>query len=95
MLAVNPQPEQSSQGQDAARGDAAGEARAKPMFWLRPIPGARVRLTLRNPLDEETRTRAPLSLGAVMRSRRRVDRPKRADEGDSGRSAESHQGTPC
>ena len=30
--------------------------------------GARVRLTLRNPLDDEKRARAPLSLGAVMHS---------------------------
>jgi Flp pilus assembly protein CpaB len=30
--------------------------------------GARVRLSLRNPLDDDMRTRAPLSLGAVMRS---------------------------
>lgn len=30
--------------------------------------GARVRLTLRNPLDESTRTRAPLALDTVMRT---------------------------
>jgi Flp pilus assembly protein CpaB len=30
--------------------------------------GARVRLTLRNPLDDRTRTNAPVSLGAVVRS---------------------------
>jgi pilus assembly protein CpaB len=30
--------------------------------------GARVRLTLRNPLDDGTRTNAPISLGAVVRS---------------------------
>ena len=30
--------------------------------------GARVRLTLRNPLDGETRTHSQLSLGTVMRS---------------------------
>jgi Flp pilus assembly protein CpaB len=30
--------------------------------------GARVRLTLRNPLDDETRSRPPLTLDAVMRT---------------------------
>ena len=30
--------------------------------------GARVRLTLRNPLDDDLRPRNPLSLGAVMRA---------------------------
>jgi hypothetical protein len=29
--------------------------------------GARVRLTLRNPLDEATRSRSVLTLGSVMR----------------------------
>ena len=31
-------------------------------------PGARVRLTLRNPLDDGTRNRSVLTLGSVMRS---------------------------
>jgi len=30
--------------------------------------GARVRLTLRNPLDDQTRTNSPVSLGAVVHS---------------------------
>ena len=37
--------------------------------------GARVRLTLRNPLDEELRTTAPVSLGAVIRSSMSVAAP--------------------
>ena len=37
--------------------------------------GARVRLTLRNPLDDRTRTNAPVSLGAVIRSSATVGPP--------------------
>jgi pilus assembly protein CpaB len=37
--------------------------------------GARVRLTLRNPLDDQTRTNAPVSLGAVVRSSVTVGAP--------------------
>ena len=67
VLSVTPQAEQSSQGQTLpvvtllvkpADADALALADA----------GARVRLTLRNPLDQETRGRSSLSLGAVMRA---------------------------
>jgi Flp pilus assembly protein CpaB len=37
--------------------------------------GARVRLTLRNPLDDQTRTNAPVSLGAVVHSSTTVGSP--------------------
>jgi Flp pilus assembly protein CpaB len=37
--------------------------------------GARVRLTLRNPLDDQTRTNAPISLGAVVHSSTTVGAP--------------------
>lgn len=67
VLSVSVQPEQSSQGA------------ALPVVTLLANPaaadvlaaadsGARVRLSLRNPLDQESRERSPLSLGAVMRS---------------------------
>ena len=38
--------------------------------------GARVRLTLRNPLDDQTRTNAPVTLGAVVHSSTTVGAPK-------------------
>jgi Flp pilus assembly protein CpaB len=67
VLSVQPQAEQSSQGGNlpvvtllAKPADADVLAAADS--------GARVRLTLRNPLDDETRSRAPLSLDAVMRT---------------------------
>ena len=67
VLSVIPTPEQDSQGQ------------ALPVVTLLAAPadadilaaadsGARVRLTLRNPLDGDTRARAPLGLDAVMRA---------------------------
>jgi Flp pilus assembly protein CpaB len=37
--------------------------------------GARVRLTLRNPLDDQTRTNTPVSLGAVVHSSVTVGAP--------------------
>jgi len=67
VLAVTPQPEMSSQGVNlpvvtllAAPGDADVLALADA--------GARVRLALRNPLDSETRSRAPLGIPGVMRT---------------------------
>jgi pilus assembly protein CpaB len=66
VLAVRPQLEQTSQGQNLpevtllARPDEADVLAAADS-------GARVRLTLRNPLDRATRARAPLTLDAVMR----------------------------
>jgi Flp pilus assembly protein CpaB len=67
VLSVAAQPEQSSQGA------------ALPVVTLLANPaaadviaaadsGARVRLTLRNPLDQELNERTALSLGTVMRS---------------------------
>lgn len=67
VLSVQPQPEASSQGA------------ALPVVTLLAKPneadilatadsGARVRLTLRNPLDDATRTRPPVSLESVMRT---------------------------
>jgi pilus assembly protein CpaB len=65
VLSVIPQTEQSSQGQNlpvvtllAKPGDADILALADS--------GARVRLTLRNPLDDDTRSRSALSLGVIM-----------------------------
>ncbi len=67
VLSVQPQAEVSSQGATlpvvtllAKPGEADILAAADS--------GARVRLTLRNPLDESTRTRAPLSVDTVMRT---------------------------
>jgi Flp pilus assembly protein CpaB len=51
--------------------------------------GARVRLTLRNPLDDDTRTRAPLTLPAVMRT---SGEPKPAAVPASSSSATSPAG---
>ena len=66
VLSVHPQPEQSLQGVNlpvvtllATPSDADVLAAADS--------GARVRLTLRNPLDEAAGKRNPLSLGTVMR----------------------------
>jgi pilus assembly protein CpaB len=66
VLSVIPQPEQGSQGQNlpvvtllATPGDADVLAIADS--------GARVRLSLRNPLDQTTRGRSVLTLGGVMR----------------------------
>ena len=67
VLSVQPQAEVSSQGVTlpvvtllANPVDADALAAADS--------GARVRLTLRNPLDDSTRSRAPLSVDAVMRT---------------------------
>jgi pilus assembly protein CpaB len=67
VLSVQPQAEVSSQGASlpvvtllAKPADADVLAAADS--------GARVRLTLRNPLDDSTRARAPLSVDAVMRT---------------------------
>jgi pilus assembly protein CpaB len=66
VLSVNPQPQPSSQGfnlpvvtllANPADADVLAAADA----------GARVRLSLRNPLDEETKRRSTLTLDAVMR----------------------------
>jgi pilus assembly protein CpaB len=67
VLSVTAQTEQSSQGTTLP----VVTLLAKPSdadILAAADSGARVRLTLRNPLDDDMRTRAPLSLGAVMRS---------------------------
>ncbi|MGD1096647.1 MAG: Flp pilus assembly protein CpaB [Bryobacteraceae bacterium] len=67
VLSVTPQPEQNSQGQNLP----VVTLLAKPVdadVLAVTDSSARVRLTLRNPLDDDTRTRTPLSLDSVMRS---------------------------
>jgi Flp pilus assembly protein CpaB len=69
ILSVTPQPEQSSQGHQVP----VVTLLAKPQeadVLAAADSGAVVRLALRNPLDNATRTREPLPLGAVMRSTR-------------------------
>jgi len=67
VLSVTTQTEQSSQGSTLP----VVTLLAKPSeadVLAAADSGARVRLTLRNPLDDDMRMRTPLSLGAVMRS---------------------------
>lgn len=67
VLAVNPAPEGTSQGTILpAVTLLAGPAQADVLAAA--DSGARVRLTLRNPLDDQTRTNAPVTLGAVVHS---------------------------
>jgi pilus assembly protein CpaB len=67
VLAVNPAGEGTSQGTILPSVTLlAGPAQADVLAAA--DSGARVRLTLRNPLDDRTRTNAPVSLGAVVRS---------------------------
>jgi Flp pilus assembly protein CpaB len=66
VLSVTPQPEQSSQGHNLP----VVTLLAKPAdvdVLAAADSGGRVRLSLRNPLDENTRSRGPLSLGNVIR----------------------------
>lgn len=67
VLSVIPQPEANSQGQTLPVVTLLAKPLEADVLALADS-GARVRLTLRNPLDEETRTRSSLSLGAVMRA---------------------------
>jgi len=67
VLSVNAQPEQSSQGQNLPVVTLLAKPQDADILALADS-GARVRLTLRNPLDSETRARAPLALGTVMRT---------------------------
>jgi len=67
VLSVNPQVEQGSQGQNLP----VVTLLAKPAdadILAAADSGARVRLTLRNPLDEETRGSGALTLTTVMHS---------------------------
>jgi len=76
VLAVHPVPEGTSQGAILPGVTLlAGPAQADVLAAA--DSGARVRLTLRNPLDNETRTNAPVSLGAVVHSSTTVGGPKR------------------
>lgn len=74
VLTVQPLPEGTSQGNMLpAVTLLAGPAQADVLAAA--DSGARVRLTLRNPLDEQTRTNAPVSLGAVVHSSTTVTGP--------------------
>jgi pilus assembly protein CpaB len=67
VLAVNPMGEGTSQGTILPSVTLlAGPAQADVLAAA--DSGARVRLTLRNPLDDQTRTNGPVSLGAVVHS---------------------------
>jgi len=72
VLSVTPQVEQGSQGQNLP----VVTLLAKPAdvdVLAAADSGGRVRLALRNPLDEEKHSHAPLSLGSVMRGGARGD----------------------
>jgi Flp pilus assembly protein CpaB len=76
VLSVSPAPEGTSQGTILpAVTLLAGPAQADVLAAA--DSGARVRLTLRNPLDDQTRTTAPVSLGSVIRSSTTVAGPAR------------------
>ena len=66
VLMVTPQPEQSSQGQNLPVVTLLAKPADADTLALADS-GARVRLTLRNPLDGATRNRPLLTLGSVMR----------------------------
>lgn len=79
VLAVTSQPELSSQGSTLP----VVTLLAKPTdadVLAAADSGARVRLTLRNPLDDDMRTRTQLTLGAVMRSGGEASAPKRSSK---------------
>jgi pilus assembly protein CpaB len=82
VLAVHPVPEGTSQGvvlpsvtllAGAAQADVLAAADS----------GARVRLTLRNPLDDETRPSGPVSLGTVVHAPTNVSAPPSAKPADA------------
>jgi len=66
VLSVTPQPEQSSQGQTLPVVTLLAKPSDADILALSDS-GARVRLTLRNPLDVATRSRSVITLGTVMR----------------------------
>jgi Flp pilus assembly protein CpaB len=68
VLSVITTPEQGSQGQNLPVVTLLAKPAQADMLALADS-GARVRLTLRNPLDEETRSHGTLSLDSIMRSR--------------------------
>ena len=65
VLSLIPQPEQSSQGHNLPVVTLLAKPAQADVLALADS-GARVRLALRNPLDEETRSHGTLSLGSVM-----------------------------
>jgi Flp pilus assembly protein CpaB len=67
VLGVNPTAEGTSQGTILPSVTLLA-APAQADVLAAADSGARVRLTLRNPLDDQTRTNAPVSLGAVVHS---------------------------
>jgi pilus assembly protein CpaB len=67
VLSVIPQPEQSSQGRNLPVVTLLAGPSDADILALADS-GASVRLTLRNPLDDATRTRGPLTLDTVMKS---------------------------
>jgi pilus assembly protein CpaB len=66
VLSVNPQAEQTSQAQNLPVVTLLAKPAEADVLALTDS-GARVRLALRNPLDDDLRNRAPLSLDTVMR----------------------------
>jgi len=67
VLSVNPQPEANSQGQNLPVVTLLAKPSDADILALADS-GAAVRLTLRNPLDADSRTRAPLTITSVMRT---------------------------
>jgi Flp pilus assembly protein CpaB len=67
VLSVNPQAEQTSQGSSLPVVTLLASPSESDILAAADA-GARVRLTLRNALDTETRARSPLTLDAVMRA---------------------------
>jgi pilus assembly protein CpaB len=72
VLSVIPQPEQGSQGQNLPVVTLLASPAEADVLALADS-GARVRLSLRNPLDQATRGRNSLSLGTVMSGANRND----------------------
>jgi len=66
VLSVQPQPEQSSQGQSLPVVTLIAKP-AEVDILAAADSGARVRLSLRNPLDDTTQGRNALALDTVMR----------------------------
>lgn len=67
VLSVAPRPEQSSQGFNLPVVTLLAKPEDADILALADS-GARIRLTLRNPLDTQTRTATPLNLNTVLRT---------------------------
>src|SRR6266404_3928969 len=72
VLSVTPQPEQGSQGQNLPVVTLLAKPAEADILALADS-GARVRLILRNPLDQSSRSRDSLTLGTLMRGTARAD----------------------